>query len=335
LVVTMLDRGPCVVDGVTVIPAWDPHRGARFVRAVTYRYPCLYRVLRAQGADVYYSRGAGFYTSFVVRAARDEGAVSMLALASDRDLHPSARSALFAVGGSRWSPVVAWAAYVVYRYWALPAASLVAVQNREQAEACHRLGLRHVPLPNIVLSPPEDLAAITPDRDVMWAGNVREGRRSKGLDELAELARLLGDIGFTVVGNLSGESHRRAIDALGRLPNVRLTGPLAHDETQREIAAHRIVINTSPSEGFSNVMLEGWALGRPTVTLSVNPSGLLTHGRLGVCAGGDLQRLAAGIRGLLADPETCGAIGARARDYIRAVHAPERVCAAFERAAMG
>ena len=43
-----------------------------------------------------------------------------------------------------------------------------------------------------------------------------------------------------------------------------MSGRLTHAETQRAIAAHSLVINTSPSEGFSNVMLEGWSLARPS-----------------------------------------------------------------------
>ncbi len=328
LVVTGLSGGERVADGVRVVPAWDGQRGVRYLRAVQ-RYPRLYRLLRAQQADLYYSRGAGFYTPFVVRAARDARARSVLALASDRDLHPSSRFALFAVGGSRLSPLVAWVAYAAYRYWALPAATCVAVQNREQADACAAIGLRAVLLPNILIPPAEELSAITPERDAVWVGNVHDGRRSKGLAALADLARLLPEVTFTVVGTLEGASHRAIVEELRALPNVDLAGALAHAQTQHVIARHRLVLNTSPSEGFSNVMLEGWSLGRPSVTLAVDPSGLLAGDRLGVCAGGDLGAMAAALVELLADDGRREAMGERGRAYVR-THDPERVCRAFE-----
>lgn len=335
LVATILEGDERVIEGVRVIPAWDPHHGVRFARALAYRYPRLLRVLRAQRADVYYSRGAGFHTPFVVLAARGQRARSVLALASDRDLYPSSRSALFAVGGSRLSPLVSWLAHLSYRHWALPAATCVAVQNREQGDACDALGLRNVVLHNILVPPPEELVGIRPERDVIWAGNVLEGRRSKGLDDLAELAGALPEVGFTVAGTLRGESHHKNIELLRSLPNVRLVGSLAHAEMQRVLAGHRLVVNTSPSEGFSNVMLEGWALGRPSVTLTVNPSGLLTGDYLGVCAGGDLVRMAAAVAALLAEPQVREAMGERGRQYARETHAPERVCEAFERMVTG
>ena len=319
------------VSGVHLRSGWDPGRGRRFVRAVTYRYPHLYKVLRAQRADVYYARGAGFYTPFVVRAARDSGASCVLGLASDRDLSPDSGSVLFGLRGSPFSPLVARLAHRIYRNWALPAATWVAVQNRDQAAACTRLGLRNAMVPNIVLDPPEGLAGVASTRDALWAGNVHEGRRSKGIEELAALAGTLPAVTFTVVGELSGETHSQAIGRLANLPNVELRGPLPHAQTQAVIAAHRLVVNTSPSEGFSNVMLEGWALGRPCVTLSVNPSGLLTGDRLGVCAWGDLSAMAAAVVVLLEEHDLRGSMAARGRAYVSETHSLSAACAAFEK----
>jgi glycosyltransferase involved in cell wall biosynthesis len=331
-VVTGLAGGDRVACGVHVRAGWDPARGRRFVRAVSYRYPRLYRLLREERADVYYARGAGFYTPFVVRAALDQHAVSVLALASDRDLYPSTSSILFGLSGSPLSPLAARLGHSVYRRWALPNATWIAVQNREQAAACMTLRLRNVTIPNIVLSPPDALLDTAPERDVIWAGNVREGRRSKGLEELTQLAARLPDVTFTVAGTLDSRSEGTTIESLRRLANVDVVGPLSHEETQMQIARHRLVINTSPSEGFSNVMLEGWSLGRPSVTLSVNPSGLLTDGYLGMCADGDLEEMTAAVGSLVQDDQARGAMAARCREYVASTHSPGVVCRWFEQA---
>jgi len=331
-VVTGLAGADRLMHGVLVRSGWDPAQGRRFVRAVTYRYPHLYRLLRAERADAYYARGAGFYTPFVVRAALDRRAVSVLGLASDRDLYPSTSAVLFGLSGSPLSPLAARLGHSVYRRWALPNASWVAVQNREQAASCAALGLRGVTIPNIVLPPAEALLHAAAERDVIWAGNVIEGRRSKGLEALVELAARLPGVTFTVAGTLKSTSQAAAIDSLLRLANVDVVGSLSHDETQAQIARHRLVINTSPSEGFSNVMLEGWSLGRPAVTLSVDPSGLLTDDHLGVCARGDLGEMAAAVQRLVEDDEERAATAARCRAYVAATHLPDVVCAGFERA---
>ena len=272
-VVTGLAGGDRTVDRVRLRAAWDPQAGVRFVRAATHRYPRPLSLLREERADVYYSRGAGYYTPFVVRAARDVGARSVLALASDKDLYSQSGKVLFGVRSARLSALIGPLAHAGFRRWALRAADWVAVQNEEQAAACFALGLPHTVLPNIVEPPAQELLAASPRRDAIWAGNVLDGRRSKGLDELVALAELLPAVSFTVAGRIAGESSRAAFGALERLPNVELAGPLSHAQTQLSMAEHRLVLNTSPSEGFSNVMLEGWSLGRPSVTLAVNPSG--------------------------------------------------------------
>jgi glycosyltransferase involved in cell wall biosynthesis len=329
-IVTGLAGGDRTVDGVRVRVAWDPDAGVRLLRAATHRYPRLLGMLREERADVYYSRGAGYHTPFVMRAAKDVGAVSVLALASDKDLYAASGKVLFKVRSARLSAVIGPLAHAGFRRWGLRAADWVAVQNKEQAAACAAVGLRHAVLPSIVERPSEELLATTVTRDVIWAGNVFEGRRSKGLEQLVVLAGLLPAVDFTVVGRIGGESSSTALEALERLPNVRLDGQLTHAETQRRMAEHRLVINTSPSEGFSNVMLEGWSLGRPSVTLAVNPSDLLAADRLGICAGGDVRAMAAAIVALLEESKARGAMGSRCRDYVVATHASAAVCAAFE-----
>jgi glycosyltransferase involved in cell wall biosynthesis len=221
--------------------------------------------------------------------------------------------------------------YAGYRRWGLRRATWVIAQNAEQAAACARMGLPSAIVPNIVQPPSAALTSIEPEGDVVWVGNVLDGRRSKGIDELLVLAELLPAVSFTIVGTLRSRERGSAIARLGALANVEVTGSLTHDETLRTIAGHRLVINTSPSEGFSNVMLEGWSLGRPSVTLAVDPSRLLSEGGLGLCAGGDLTVMTQAITGLLHDDPAQAVMAERCRDYVSRVHAPEAVCQALER----
>jgi glycosyltransferase involved in cell wall biosynthesis len=334
LVATGLREDGLVVDGVRLRSGWDPDRGVRYVRAV-YRYSHLWRALTGERADAYYLRGAGYYAPFVVQAARRAGGCSVVGLASDRDLYRESGKVLFGVPSRRLSAAIGPLAHAGFRRWALSSADWIAVQNEEQEAACEALGLRHARLPNIVEPVAPELAAVTAERDVVWAGNVSEGRRSKGLAELLRLAELLPEVSFTIAGRLDAPSCEALVARLRARPNVELVGALPHSETQRLIAAHRLVVNTSPSEGFSNVMLEGWALGRPSVTLAVDPSGLLSLGGLGLCAGGGLLDMAAATVALLSEPAAYGAMADRGRAYVRNEHAPERVCAAFERLVEG
>ena len=92
-----------------------------------------------------------------------------------------------------------------------------------------------------------------------------------------------------------------------------------------------MVVNTAAWEGLSNVMLEGWALYRPTVSLSVDPNGLLGSGELGACAGGDVEGDGRDARLRLArDDAARREIGARCASYVARVHGADAACAQYE-----
>jgi len=323
------------VDGVTLKAAWDPHRGIPRVRAVTYRYPSLAKRLLRERADLYYVRGATPFSWVVLRVARHLDSPGLLGLASDGDLSPESGQVILGLGSSRSHRVATYAAWLALQRNALRLADTVVAQNTGQADRCAAMGLPHVLIPSIVEEPQGELLAMELDYDVAWVGNVdSNARRSKGLDTLADLAVRLLDVRFAVVGGLGAASIGEEVARLASLPNVALLGAQTYDEAQRSIARSRVVLNTSPAEGFSNVMLEGWALAKPTLALSVNPSDLLGEDGLGRCAGGSVERLATLVRQSLADEAWLAASGQRARDYVRAVHGADAVCSRYEQLAV-
>jgi glycosyltransferase involved in cell wall biosynthesis len=319
------------VDGVMLRAAWDPEKGLRWLRVPAYRLPTLERTLRAIDADVYYVRGAVLFSPLVMKVGRAVGSPVLLGLASDRDLYPDSGRVLFGLGTSISHRAMGYTAWAGIQRRALRLADVVVVQNSAQAAVCAQRGLRHALIPSIVEEPPQELTLLDPQYDIVWVGNVQgEGRRSKGVDQLVRLARVLPQVRFAVIGALTSASVREAVAELVQLANVDYLGALDHGDAQRCIARSRVVINTSPAEGFSNVMLEGWALGKPAVTLSVNPSGLLHEEGLGRCAGGDPDLLASLLREVLMDGTWLDAAGRRARDYVRKVHAAAVVCGRYE-----
>lgn len=257
--------GPVVqIDGVLLRAAWDPDKGPRWLRAPAYRLPNLRRILMATEADLYYVRGTTFISPTVLKIGRRRGSLALLGLASDRDLFPDSGRMLFRLRACRLHRALGYLAWLGFQRRALRTADLVVVQNSWQAAICTSLRLPHVLIPSIVDEPAEGLLSLRPDYDVVWAGNVRnQGRRSKGVEELTHLAQRLPEVRFAVVGALESAAVQNAVARMRSLANVELLGPLEYGESQRCIAHSRVVVNTSPAEGFSNVMLEGWALGNP------------------------------------------------------------------------
>lgn len=320
------------VHGVTLRAAWDPDKGVRWLRAPMYRLPELRRVLLGIGADLYYVRGATPFSWVVTKVGRELDSPTLMGLSSDRDLDPDAGRVMFSLSGSglpqRAASHLAWLAF---QRRALYTADAVIVQNAEQATVCATMRLPHMLIPSIVEEPPAQLLTLRPAYDAVWISNVyKNARRSKGVGELAELAEALPNVRFAAVGILTAGSVQGDLARLRALDNVELLGRMSHVDTQATIASSRVVVNTSPAEGLSNVMLEGWALGKPAVTLTVNPSQLLTEEGLGCCARGDLRVMTGMLRTVLDDDAWLAATGRRARDYVRVVHAADPVCERYE-----
>jgi glycosyltransferase involved in cell wall biosynthesis len=323
------------VEGVTLKAAWDPNRGIRRVRAVTYRYPTLAMRLVREHADLYYVRGATPFASVVLRVARHLDSPGLLGLASDRDLYPDAGRVILQLSDPETHRVAGYGAWLALQRHALHAADAVVTQNVGQALRCATMGLPHVLIPSVAEAPRDELLTLERAHDVVWVGNVEvDARRSKGVGALADVAARLPDVRFAVVGTLLASGIRDDVARLESLPNVTMLGAQTYDEAQRSIARSQVVLNTSPAEGFSNVMLEGWALAKPALTLSVNPSNLLGEDGLGRCAGGSLDRLTTLLRQSLADDAWLAATGQRAHDYVRAVHSADTVCSRYEQLAV-
>ena len=331
LVVPGYSGDEMVVDGVSLRSGWEPSRGVRFVRALSYRHPALRNVLTSIGAEAYYFRGFSFFTPTIVKAARSLRAVSILALTSDRDFEPGSGRHHFGIGGPALSRLSGRVGYEWFRRTTLSGVDCVVVQNEMQFAAGAAKGLSCRLLPSIVEDAPAAYQATPSEADAVWVGNAGDdNRRSKGIEELTRLAERLPAVKFVVVGEISALRGTDVLQRLERSPNVKLTGALTHDETVGHIAGAGVVLNTSPSEGFSNVMLEGWSLRKPAVSLWVDPDHLLTTGGLGVCAGGDEDRMAGELQSLLDDPARRAAMGDSARAYVLAVHGAAGVCARLE-----
>ncbi len=305
--------------------------GQRGLRYFTYRMPELRRVLRDEKADVYYMRGAGMYWPTVIQAARETGGISWLGLASDRDLDPRKAKVLFPFLPSYLLGVLAPIMYKMFFIGPIRSVDYVIAQNEYQAEWCQKKGIRTVLIPNMVEQPPFHLLSHKPKYDVVWCGSVTRGIvRDKGVDQLVQLSIKLSNKKFGAVGELSSDVIQEYVGKLRSMPNVELLGGVSHSAVLEIIANSRVVINTAPYEGFSNVMLEAWSLGKPVVSLKVNPNRLLDEGGLGYCANGSLDKMKDYVGKLLSNNEDYDEISARSRKYVLMNHSPGEICQRLE-----
>lgn len=110
-------------------------------------------------------------------------------------------------------------------------------------------------------------------------------------------------------------------------PDVRITGPLPHDEMLTEIAQADLVVIPSIHEGFGLTALEAMALGRPVIATRAGglPEVLGDTGLL--VPVGDSAALAQAIQGLLDDPERCISMGRAGRERAQGQFSPPAIAA--------
>jgi glycosyltransferase involved in cell wall biosynthesis len=199
------------------------------------------------------------------------------------------------------------------------------VQTRQQRELVRRV----LPDRDPVVIPSFAEPAPTPNGRgsyFLWADRLVEYKLP---DRYVELAEALPDARFRMVAAVSNETPpgmaERIESAAERLPNLELLPPRPRSELLEEMQQAVAVVKTSRVEGMPNAFLEAWARGVPVLSLNVDPDRKIENNRIGVAAGGSMERFIAAAATLWGDPDERRAIGERARRFIRDVHSPEAV----------
>ena len=300
------------VDGVTLRRSFMPNRGIRGLRFFHPRLSLATRALLQADAEVYYVCGGGMQAGLTRDVSRLKRAAFVLAAATDYDVVPELlrRKSL----ENRW-----W-----YRR-AVRGADAVLAQTEFQRGWFQRAhGVSSRILPNVV-EIPEEMMDPGQDGVVMWLGTYKSVKRPEWF---IELARRLPHQRFVMAGVIppppwTREGYDEACRAATECPNLEVRGFQSAEELLELRRRSSLVVHTSPVEGFSNVMLESWAHGIPTVS-AVDPDGLITRQGLGAVAA-DLETLVRSVARLMEDAEARRAAGSRARAYAKEHHAPDVV----------
>jgi glycosyltransferase involved in cell wall biosynthesis len=199
---------------------------------------------------------------------------------------------------------------------ALRSATLVALTDA-MAEEMRAEGLApRAVIPNGIEIPPQPLEPRT--RNALFIGRLDP---IKGLDTLAEAARLLGDVPVDVVGDGPLRSQ--------------LGAPLVLHGAAKDVSPWLrragVFVLPSRAEGFGLALLEAMAHGCACVATDVDGSrALLAEGAGVLVPPGDAEALASAIRRLLDDPEAARALGARARSRAEQAFSARAMVDAYE-----
>lgn len=270
------------------------------------------------GADCLVSLGANEVSWEMVRCASRLGVPSVVGLASDQSLRKTVFNGSMIMDEYRTPGFFVWEA--------MRQAGTVLVQTAWQQEELYRRAgqkgvLVHNPVPRGWEGPfparPSSFA-----HDFLWVGRPAP---DKNPEIVFEAAREMPEARFRMVVD-GGLKDIRQPWASMVPPNVELTDRVQDLEGMKAlVGASRAIINTSPLEGFPNVMLQGAMAGCPTIFLSVDPDGWCSRHGCAASAAGDFDAFLGLLARARADAPWLEAMASRARARASALHAPEAV----------
>jgi glycosyltransferase involved in cell wall biosynthesis len=199
-------------------------------------------------ADVYYQRGVGALTGFVAAFARRRGRLSVYAAAHDLDFDPDLSS-------------IKHARDRLICRWGLRNASAIVAQSLRQRQAC----LRTLGRPSTLIHSVHAHRGAPADKGgpVIWVGSFAERKRPA---LIVELARLVPNRRFKIVGSGSDAQTTRLRALAASLENIEFTGFVPYAEVEQHFDGASVLINTSTGEGFPNTFLQAWSRGMPTLS---------------------------------------------------------------------
>ncbi len=311
----MAEKDYVTADGVKVVHIEGYKDGVRLLRFFTHRIPKLYKNLKEQKADIYYSQIRDWRHILALWAARKTKGIFVIQLASDLD-------AL----GLRKRMKHDYLTHFDGLYWFLNTvlvelifpfivrnADMVLVQHEGQKQVLAKKGINSIIFNNLIElnEIPHDPAPVRTDFSYVGALD-----RRKGFAEFHELVTKALFATFKVVGSPRDSTGYKYFKILKAFKNVTLFGSLSHKETVKQIYNSKALISTSPMEGFPNIFIEAWACGIPVLSLSFDPGDVIKKENLGIVADGNFEKLTDAMA--MVQPD--GDFEKRAREYVEHNH---------------
>lgn len=147
-----------------------------------------------------------------------------------------------------------------------------------------------------------------------WVSNIKPAKRPEAAVRLAEQLATR-DIDVLMVGSIQSKHYRWLEDASQLPNNCHYLGHKSLEEVNGILAGSLMHIHTCQPEGFSNVFIQAWLQGRPSVSLGFDPSGYIGKHYIGLDAKDDESMFTQAVFRLLDDDKTREEMGQRAQKF--------------------
>ena len=148
---------------------------------------------------------------------------------------------------------------------------------------------------------------------VIWVSNLKTSKNPELYFQLAEHFENSG-IDFLMVGKIQDHKYDVYLNESTKPSNLHYVGFRPIEETNGIIASSLFLVHTCNPEGFPNVMIQAWALGKPTLSLYYDPDNLIEINQLGSFSG-DFETLVKDTERYLEDQSLRINVGLKAKEF--------------------
>lgn len=296
-----------IIDGIRIYKTVPKGYILSGVSSLYHAIKSVWNALKRAGAHIYCERGAG--------RGYDVGFVALFCLLKKKRLICSIANDDVAEG--KYIKTLKLHQRVLYNF-GLKRADCIIAQSEYQQELLKRNFNRD----SIILKslcPIETVEKSESDLIVLWVGTVRPEWKQPEL--FLKLAKAIPDAKFQMVGG--GGTDKQFYEEIRgkakRIPNLQFVGFVPYPDINKYFQNASILVNTSSIEGFPNTFIQAWSYYVPTVSLSVNPDGIISKLKLGFHSK-TFDQLVRDVKTLLEDEQLCKEMGKNARQYVEREH---------------
>lgn len=127
---------------------------------------------------------------------------------------------------------------------------------------------------------------------VMWVANVKPIKNPECYLQIVRNFAEVRNVTFYMIGAEGSPQLMNELKSLmNEQENFRYLGRLQNSEINRILEDAHLLVNTSLTEGFSNVFVQSWFRGVQVLSLNSDPDNLIANYDLGIIANGDQSRI--------------------------------------------
>lgn len=257
---------------IETVTTFDPKKGIKWLRWVTYRFPTIFMALKNSKADYIYEPIPTWNSFFLGIFCKLLGIKQILRVANDNMLDGRIK-----ITHSRFDQIFIHLGFKICNF--------ISVQNEFQFNALKR----KLPFKKIIklfnpfiIQDNLELKVFDEKSYICWVANFRY---QKNLRLLFNIASTITNNEFKIAGQskekMDEETHD-FVEKLKFLANIEFVGSVSRKDILNFFSKSKFLLNTSHYEGFSNTFLESMMTGTPILTTAnVNPDGIIDTFGLG------------------------------------------------------